>query len=460
MYEVNSSLEKPIYVQLYEQIKEDIKNNLKAGEKLPSIRKMATEYKISKNTIQSAYNQLYAEGYIESHPQKGYFVSENLYENFDKFEEITIHKKAAEKNIKYDFYPACLSEDIFPKKTWLRLYSKVLKSDLNLGIYYNSQGDIELRTQIAKYLQNSRAVKCSFENIVITSGFADSMHIILALLKKSITKIAFETPSYRVAKKIFEQNCFELEEIPVGIHGIDLKTLKNSKANLLYITPSHQYNFGVTTPIAKRIEIINWAKKNNCYIIEDDYDSELSYNNRPIPAMQGINNNKQVIYTGTFSKSFSPSLRVAYLVLPPKILEMYKKEFDYSFSTVPIDIQKTLALFIKEGFWDRHLRKVRTQNKKKHDILKEALNSKIGKEIKILREGSGLNLLIEPLINIDFEKLKEKAIENQIKIYTRDLGNNRQTLSMGFGGFKENDIKKAVEIFEKVWQKVKKKEVD
>ncbi|WP_258238341.1 PLP-dependent aminotransferase family protein [Arcobacter sp. CECT 8983] len=457
MYNIDSKLKKPIYLQLYEEIKKDIQTNLKAGEKLPSIRKMTTDYKISKNTVQTAYNQLFAEGYIESIPQSGYFVSENLYDSFKKENEIEVEDKTTDNIVKYDFFPACLSADTFPKKTWLRLYNKVLKSSLNLGIYHNNQGDIELREQITKYLKSSRSVNCTVDNIVLTSGFADSMFIVSKILKDEIKKIAFETPSYRVAKKVFEQHNFEIEEIEVQQNGINLNQLKKSNAKLLYLTPSHQYFFGVTTPIANRIEIINWAKDNNSYIIEDDYDSELSYNNRPIPAMQGINNNEQVIYTGTFSKSFSPSIRVAYLVLPTKLLKRYKKEFDYHFSNIPIDIQKTLALFIKEGFWERHLRKVRTQNKKKHDIMKNFLYSKMIDEIEILREGSGLNILIKPIINIDLEILKKEAQNKYMKLYLRNLNTKEEVLSMGFGGFKENDLKKALEIFYTLWQEQKSK---
>ncbi|XOB63688.1 PLP-dependent aminotransferase family protein [Campylobacterota bacterium DY0563] len=455
MYKIDQNIEKPIYIQLYEAIKEDIKNNLKAGEKLPSIRKMTLEYKISKNTVQTAYNQLYAEGYIESIPQSGYFVSEDLYENFEKEENEELNNNLCEELIKYDFYPACLSDDIFPKKTWLRLYNKVLKSDLNMGIYHDKQGDFELREEISKYLANSRDVNCNIENIVLTSGFADSMFLISTILKNKIKSIAFETPSYRVARKVFEQYNFKIEEIPIDKCGIKLSSLKKSEADLLYLTPSHQYIYGITTPIAKRIEIINWAKENNAYIVEDDYDSELSYNNRPIPAMQGINNNQQVIYTGTFSKSLSPSIRVAYLVLPNKLLEIYKKEFDYPFSNIPIDIQKTLALFMREGFWDRHLRKVRTQNKKKHDILKEKITSLLKNDVEILRDGSGLNILVKPLVNIDLNKLQNECQKEYIKIYSRDITPNGKAISMGFGGLKEKDINVAMILFKKIWDKCK-----
>lgn len=452
MYKIDQNSKLPLYIQLYEEIKEDIKTNLKAGEKLPSIRKMTLEYKISKNTVQTAYNQLYAEGYIDSKPQSGYFVSENLYDSFSKEDDINIDKNHNEDIIKYDFYPACLSSDIFPKKTWLRLYNKVMKSDLNMGIYHNSQGDTSLREEIAKYLAKSRDVNCSAESVIITSGFSDSMYIISKLLKEEVKKVAFETPSYRVTKNVLEQHNFEIEEIPLNQNGIDINILKKSDSKLLYITPSHQYFYGITVPIANRIEIINWAKRNDSYIIEDDYDSELSYNNRPIPAMQAIKNNQQVIYSGTFSKSLSPALRVAYLVLPQKLLGKYKKEFSYSFSTVSIDIQKTLALFLKEGFWDRHLRKVRTINKKKHDILEEVLLTNIGNDINILREGSGLNIIVKPKIKINLKKLEEMCKKSYIKIYIRDVEKDKKVLSMGFGGFKEEDVKKAAELFCKVWK--------
>jgi len=458
LYNIDPMLKKPIYLQLYEEIKKDIQTNLKAGEKLSSIRKMTIEYKISKNTVQTAYNQLYAEGYIESIPQSGYFVSENLYENLKKEDEINLGNKTTKDIFKYDFYPACLSDDTFPKKTWIRLYNKVLKSTLNLGIYHNNQGDIELREQIVKYLKSSRSVNCTIDNIVLTSGFADSMFIVSKILKDKIKKIAFETPSYRVAKKVFEQHDFEFDEIQVKQNGIDIEQLKKSKAKLLYLTPSHQYFFGVTTSIANRIEIINWAKDNNSYIIEDDYDSELSYKNRPIPAMQGINNNEQVIYTGTFSKSLSPSIRVAYLVLPAKLLKKYKKEFDYPFSTIPIDMQKTLALFIKEGFWERHLRKVRTQNKKKHDIMRNFFHTKLSNDIEILREGSGLNILIKPKIDIDLKVLIKEAQKKYIKLYLRYLDKKTEVLSMGFGSFKKDELKIALEEFLTIWEKVKNKQ--
>lgn len=442
----------PLYLQLYEQIKMDIQNNTLAGTKLLSIRKMCQEYKLSKTTVESAYNQLYAEGYIESRPQSGFFVSEDLHKEFkQKYQEMS-EEKISEKKYKYNFYPAQYSDDVFPKKLWAKLHNKVITS-INLGLYPNKQGDLELRKEIKNYLASSRAVICEEEQIIVCSGFSDSMFIVATLLKEFTSFISIENPGYKVTPKVFKLFDYKINPIAITKQGIDLKELEQSKSKLVYVTPSHQYPTGVTIPISKRIKLINWAIKNNSYIIEDDYDSELSYNNRPIPSLQGINNNERVIYSGTFSKALSPALRISYLVLPKKLLEKYKNTFDFSFSGVPIDIQKTLEAFIKEGYWDKHIRKMRALNKKKHDLMKKAMSTYLKDTIKILREGSGLAILFKPKVKIDWKKLELLLEKNSIKIYSIQFDTNLEdnVINLGFGCLKEEEIFPAVESFSQAW---------
>lgn len=442
----------PLYLQLYEQIKMDIQNNTLAGTKLLSIRKMCQEYKLSKTTVESAYNQLYAEGYIESRPQSGFFVSEDLHKEFkQKYQEMS-EEKISEKKYKYNFYPAQYSDDVFPKKLWAKLHNKVITS-INLGLYPNKQGDLQLRKEIKNYLASSRAVICEEEQIIVCSGFSDSMFIVATLLKEFTSSISIENPGYKVTPKVFKLFDYKINPIAITKQGIDLKELEQSKSKLVYVTPSHQYPTGVTIPISKRIKLINWAIKNNSYIIEDDYDSELSYNNRPIPSLQGINNNERVIYSGTFSKALSPALRISYLVLPKKLLEKYKNTFDFSFSGVPIDIQKTLEAFIKEGYWDKHIRKMRALNKKKHDLMKKAMSTYLKDTIKILREGSGLAILFKPKVKIDWKKLELLLEKNSIKIYSIQFDTNLEdnVINLGFGCLKEEEIFPAVESFSQAW---------
>lgn len=446
----------PLYIQLYEQMKNEIKNELKAGVKLPSIRKIANDYKLSKTTVQTAYNQLCCEGYIQSIEKSGYFVCEEIYQKFNTQIENKKDEVKEDKNYKINFFPASLDKNSFPKQTWLKLYNKVVKEDVHYGVYSNFQGDYELRKEIKKYLLNSRAVLCNTEQIVITNGFSNSMFVLTNILKKISNKVAIESPGYKVARKIFELSSFEINDIPVNKDGLDLNFLEKSDSKILYTTPSHQFPTGITMPIANRIKLINWAKKHNAFIIEDDYDSELSYYNRPIPSMQSLENSDRVIYLGTFSKALSPALRVSYIVLPNCLLDIYHNVFDFVFSQVSIDIQKTLTLFLKEGYWEKHLRKIRNSNRKKHNLMKEYLKSYLKNEMKIIREGSGLNLLIKPLVNIDLEKLEKTAQQKDVKIYFKEFFNLERVIALGFGGFEEFEIENAIKTFSEIWFEVKK----
>jgi GntR family transcriptional regulator / MocR family aminotransferase len=448
-FEQNST---PLYIQLYEQIKDEIKTKLKAGTKLSSIRKLSTEYNLSKTTIQTAYNQLYVEGYIESKKNSGYFVCEDIIQDFQTNFDKEKKQEKQKINYKIDFFPAHLAKSSFPKQTWLKLYNKVVKSDINYGVYFDKQGDLELRIEISKYLLSSRAVLSNSEQIIITSGFSDSLFLISSILKKFSNNIAIESPCYNVARKVFEISNFKIEDISINSDGLDLNLLEKIVCKALYITPSHQFPTGVTMPISNRIKLLNWAKKNDAFIIEDDYDSELSYYNRPIPSIQGLeNNNNRIIYLGTFSKTLSPALRISYIVLPTSLLNTYHQIFDFRFSGVPLDIQKTLTLFLKEGHWEKHLRKIRNINRKKHDLMKEALKEFLKDEIKIIREGSGLNLLIKPLLNIDLDKLDELCKQKGVKIYFKEFFDLERVIALGFGGFEEFEIRDAIKKFSEIW---------
>lgn len=442
----------PLYKQLYIQIKKDIQNGeIKAQEKLPSIRALCNEYNLSKNTIQTAYDQLYAEGYIESIPQKGYFVMDDLYKEFNEVNKCK-EKQQIQIKYKYDFFPAHLEKDSFPIKTWLKTYNKVLKDEINFCVYPNMQGIKELREELAKYLNNSRGLKCQSEQIILTSGFSDAMYIVSMLFKDKTKEVAVEQNVYRVAKKVYEQMGFKLDYILNQNNQLDINALNKSKAKLLLLTPAHQYLMGQTIPINLRMKILEWARQNDAYIVEDDYDSELSYYNSPIPALQGIDTNDRVIYFGTLSKSFSPGLRLAYIVIPQSLKQKYKDNYDYHFSGIPIDTQKTLALFMNEGHFNKHIRKIRTLNKKKHDFTKEYLLKKLKNKIEIKREGSGLSLLLEPKVKLDWVYLKQEAKNRKVNLYTRLDYYENSYISLGFGGFKQENLLEALDVFTKLFK--------
>ncbi len=455
MYILDAKSKPPLHIQLYQAIKEDIVTNYQVGDKLPSIRKVASLYNLSKNTVESAYSQLYAEGYVESRAKSGYYVSELFFDSFHE-EDTTSHTtNTTPKAYKYDFFPAQLHKEDFPLKTWKRLFNKVITHETDFGSYPTGQGELTLRESIANYLQSSRGVVCDAENIIITHGFIDSMELIAKLAKTRYKHFAQEIPGYHIAHKVFDAYGYSINPIGVDAQGLCIEELQQSQAQIVYITPSHQYPTGATMPVANRLKLIAHMQSIGGLIIEDDYDSELAYYNRPIPSLQGLDKGECVAYLGTFAKALSPSIRVGYMVLPSWLMKLYKQSYDAHFARVSLSTQLTLATFMQEGHWDRHIRRIRILNKKKHQAMKDALSKHLGNTCNIVAQGAGLAILIVPTsLHFDWEKLKILAEKNNIAIYLAKerSGGEFEAVRMGFGGFRLEEIDMAVEEFAKYWE--------
>ena len=457
MYLINQSNKTPLHLQLYAQIKKDIIDNYKVGDKLPSLRKLASVYNLSRTTVESAYAQLVVEGYIESYPKKGYIVEDinaSVFKSNIKIEEVQDKKES----FLYDFNPVALCKNNFPIKIWKRLFNKYIDESLDFGSYHNGQGEEGLRVQIAKYINKSRGVNCSANQIVIGCGFTHSMEVLAKLLDDRYTTLSIENPGYNMAKNAFLSHGYDIKKVSIDKHGIKVDELEKQNSRLVYVTPSHQYPTGVTMPVSNRYKLLAWADKNDGFIIEDDCDSELSYVNRPVPSLQGLDKSNRVIYIGTFSKSLSASfLRVSYMVLPKPLLEIYKNHYTRVFSTVPLMLQITLEKFISEGHWDKHLRKIRTINRKKHNLMKSLLEEKLGESVKIEAQGAGLAILINPNVAMNLSKLKTLAKKQRIKLYfAKDVcGGDWDAIRMGFAVFKEEELEPALEMFSRIWHEAR-----
>jgi len=454
MYVLDSKNKTPLHIQLYQAIKKDITSSYKIGDKLFSIRKMCNIYNLSKTTVSNAYSQLVIEGYIDSKNRSSYFVIENNYKDIDSscFNEMN-DIKTKKQNYDYDFYPARQEKNSFPLKIWKRLSNKSLDDDLDYCDNSQAQGEHALRNEITKYLIRSREVKCDASQVIICHGFDDSMLLLSKILKHTHTSLAIESPGYKLAKDIFCEQGYLIDEISINQNGIMLEHLEKSKSKVLYLTPSHQFPTGVSIPIKNRLLLLAWAKKNSALIIEDDYDSELSYYNRPIPSLQGLDESDSVVYLGTFSKSLAPSLRISYMVLPKHLLSAYSNLSDSKHARVSLMLQNTLSLFMKEGFWDKHQRKVRTSNKRKHNLMKELLLKKLQDTVIIKSEGIGLSLVIDSKEEMDFNLLHSLALKENIKIYfIHDVAiGTYDGIRMGFGGLQEEEMEEAITKFSKVW---------
>lgn len=427
MLTINLEPEKkmPLYEQIYQHIKHEIKEGtLPPNMKLPSTRSLSNNLSVSRNTVDLAYSQLVSEGYIESRPKSGYYVciTADLSNITLKNKPITKIDTKEKAKYLYDFSPFTIDINNFPYHTWKRLSKDAMnESNHELFLLGYNQGDENLRIAISDYLRSFRSVNCNTDQIIIGAGSDYLLQLLCQILslatKESNRKIAMENPTYMRAYHIFTGFSYQVNPITLDKSGIHIESLIKSKANIAYVTPSHQYPLGIVMPITRRLDLLNWASEaSNRYIIEDDHDSEFRYIGKPIPSLQGIDSDGKVIYLGTFSRALTPALRIAYMVLPDKLFKLYKEHFSYYSSTVSRVDQHILAEFIMGGYFERHLNKMRKIYKSKHDLLIQSLKI-FGDKIEIEGENAGLHLVLRFNTKLSEDEIISIANNHYIKLY-------------------------------------------
>ena len=448
----------PLYEQLYIGIKDAITNNqLAVGTRLPSKRELAEFFNISQTTVELAYAQLLAEGYIMSKPRIGYFVEEidSLPYRKNALMNFNFKNVAQQTEYKIDFSSAKIDEDAFPFTTWRKYAKDVLdkpfKHLLQTG---ERQGELALRVEISNYLHQSRGIECQPEQIVIGSGTEQLLPMILKILDDDFL-LAFENPGY---SPIPRHQLSQLA-IPISVDtdGIVVEQLQKTKANVVYITPSHQFPTGAVLSANRRTQLLNWAAKApNRFIIEDDYDSEFRYIGKPIPALRGLDQNDCVIYLSTFTKSLMPSLRVAYFVLPPTLIKRYQEHFNYYSSTVPRFEQHILAKFMEDGHFAKHLNRMRKIYRKKHDKCIEIFSNYYS-QISISGDAAGTNILIAFLHEQSELELQQIALQHNINIlplsnyYLTEQSYSKRTFLLGFGNLQIHEIEQQIHELMAIW---------
>ncbi len=412
----------PLYIQLYNYFKTEIEENrLKQGEKLPSIRGLAKSLSISKITVEKAYQQLVSEGYIENCDRSRYTVnkldgfigkpimplSNNLLEN-----PIIIQNN----NILYDFSSGEMDLDGFDFSLWKRYISKAFLHKERLVSYGNIKGEIELRTEISKYIQKSRGVYTHPAQIIIGAGVQNLLSILCSILKLEHNSIAFEEPGFKNGRRIFADNAFKIKPIKMKKDGIDMEELADSGETLVYVSPSHQFPTGYIMPIRRRNQLLHWAKLKNGTIIEDDYDSEFRYYGRPIPALKGLDTGKNVVYLGSLSKIIPPSIRISYMVLPDKLLDSYQKKsslYNQAASTIE---QLALAQFMSDGHLERQIRKLRKLYYEKSRLFFDAIKNILGDDVEVNENESGLHTILTVKSNLQARQLVERALKHGCRV--------------------------------------------
>jgi len=458
-------------LQIYEYIKKEIRTGkLRRNERLPSTRSLAEYLQVARSTVDLAYSQLLAEGYIESKPYKGYFVC-NMEELFDlekqavmhavkKTERVSAVQTSVEKTTtKFDFSPHAISMKEFPFATWKKITKEIL-IDANSEMFAlgDARGDYELRETIGRYLHAARGVNCEPEQIIIGAG-NDYLLMLLEKILGANVCVAMENPTYRRAYQVFKSFGYRIDLLPMDENGIQMEALYQSGAKAAYVMPSHQYPTGVVMPIRRRMELLKWAEaEEGRYLIEDDYDSEFRYKGKPVPALQASDQSGKVIYLGTFSKSIAPAIRVGYLVLPKMLLEKYRENCGFYASTVSRIDQRILNEFIRDGYFERYLNKMRKAYKEKHDYLLEQLTC-FESTFDFSGENAGLHILLTAKKEIPAKELITAAEEEGIKIYGVSdslLGNVNEkylhTVMLGYGALEKDEIKEGIDKLKLAWK--------
>lgn len=457
----------PLYEQLYGYIKTEILNgHLCAREKLPSKRALCAHLKVSQNTVETAYAQLTAEGYVLSRPKSGYYVQELvsplLAEPPKTGSRDALPPRAAETPTvlpRYDFRTNEVDTGCFPFSVWAKLSRETLCEDSRrLLEAIDPQGDEGLRAEIARYLRDFRGIETFPDRIVVGAGSEYLLGLTVQLLGRE-KRYAVENPGYPKIHKILGGNGAGTVPIALDENGIRPDSLRASGAEIVHVTPSHHFPLGIVMPVARRQQLLRWAAEaDGRYILEDDYDSEFRFSGRPIPALQGLDRSGRVIYFNTFAKSLAPSLRIGYMVLPAPLLADYRERFRFYSSTVPSFEQITLKRFLREGYFERHLSRMRNVYKTRRDrLLEEIARRNRGGRITVSGQDSGLHLLLRVDNGMSEEQLMEAALGAGVRVYglsgycaePADVAGPRVVL--GYAGFPPEDIADAVACLANAW---------
>ncbi len=445
----------PLYEQIYAAIRDDIlSGTLRTGEKLPSKRSLAQHLEVSVITVENAYGQLLAEGYIRSEEKKGYFVNE-----VDRGFTATERPGSAGKNDPgdvpkpyfMDFRTNTIDPDYFPFSVWSRIMRNTItdrKSGLMETLPFN--GSEALRTAIAEHLYEFRGLSVRPEQVIIGAGSDFLYNLIIQLLGQD-NLFALEDPGYRKIAQIYRANRVRYCSVALDAYGLSAERLRACGAKIVHISPSHHFPTGIVMPIRRRQELLNWAgEAEDRYIIEDDYDSEFRFSGLPIPTMQSIDRHGKVIYMNSFSKTISPSLRMSYMILPEALMKAFREKLSFYSCTVPSFEQYIMAEFIAGGYYGSHLNRMKKSYRSRRDNVIGAFRASnlCGKD-DILEQDAGLHFLVRLRTELPDEQIVALAERKGIRLsfmseYQEGERKEPHLLIVNYSGIEEDRLPEAL----------------
>ncbi len=468
--------EKPLYQQIYEQIKDMVTSGqLAEGERLTSIRRLSADHGISHTTVEQAYLQLSVEGFVTNKPRSGYVVAHVDTEYFKLAREADYRairelehardraafyaENRSGGSARYDFSYANLQPDSFPVKIWRQLIDDVLYANTapQLARYSYTDETCSLQVELTRLLARTRGVACAPEQVVVKPGTGEALATVLQLFDSNADVLGVEDPGYGTVHEVARRAGMSMVPLPVE-HGVEtmFEALETQHPKVVFTTPSHQFPTGMLLPLDARTRLLKWAEQNDAYIIEDDSCNEYRYATRPVPSLQSLDAFGRVIYLCNVSKVLSPSLRIAYAVLPPRMLERYWDLFNYAHPAVPWLEQEVLARFIAAGHWDAHVRKTAKGNHRRHDELLRCLNAAFGDAVDVSGADTGMHLYVTVHNGMDEPELVESALRNDAHVYGAsrlrlDGGRPGSSVLIGFSSIAFEDIEPGVAQLRRAW---------
>ena len=436
---LNRELSIPLQRQIYEQWRGAILGGrFRAGERVPSTRELAASLSVSRGTVSEAWEQLIAEGYLETVQGSGTFVCRELPDRMVISRPIHSAKKAGEVKVRLSRYGAGLTEDWrrvsnpdavirfppgipdrehFPFALWRRLMGQTMRKMTPAVFNYieRSAGDDHLREEISAYVSRLRAVRCCPGQIVIVSGSQQGLDLCARLLIEPGDEVGFENPGYQGARRVFAAYGARLRPLPIDASGAVIRGL-SQKTRLVYVTPSHQYPTGVSMSLTRRLELIEWARHSGAVIVEDDYCSEYRYSGSPLPSLQGMASGGAVIYIGTFSKVMFPGLRIGYIISPAPLVPFFTRAKWLADTQTPMLEQAVLAKFLGEGHMERHIRRMRRLYRLRREALLDALWKHFGDGAHVMGDAAGMHAMVR----FEDKAVRRKAIQNQVELVSAD----------------------------------------
>lgn len=442
------------YIVIYKQLKKSILEGIyPAQTPLPSSRILAKNLGVSRNTILEAFAHLEDEGYVEGIHGSGVYVKNlpkvhlNLWDDQKKQEHFR-YEKLQTKNLN-PFKPGEPDVSLFPFHLFSKISGICYRELRNTHYYYeDSLGFLPLREAIAGYLTLKRQVNCHAEQIMIVNGSQEAIFLCGQILIQKNTKVFLEDPSYKLARRIFEERQARVYPIPVDHNGMQIEKITPDKNSIVYITPSHQFPLGSTMSIERRLKLLEMAQDNDMSIMEDDYDSDFRYTGEPLSSLQGIGSADHVIYIGTLSKIFFPAIRIGFCVLPYKFIDQFLDKRKLMNRQPAIMNQAVVAHFMEKGYIYKHIKKMHTIYKMRRDFLYSIVQKKLSAYLTIKISDSGLHLVAFFKNKYDKNVLKNKAIKMKLNlIFISDYCHNEineDGFVLGFSTFETKVLEKAV----------------